>query len=339
VDGISHRQLLTWVTLMLKNVPTGSIAFSIGMLLLAGAIASAAPSRALAGSTVVSQTVAQLRERLVHPRSDDTIVIAHRACWKQTSENSLAAVRACIAMHVDGVEFDVRHTKDGAAVIMHDENVDRTTDGHGLVASMTLAEIKALHLRRGAGGPRAAVTTEPIPTLVEYLAAAKGRLLLVFDVKDDTQEESFAAAQSLHVDGQAIFFYECRNDHLLNHIRPFWDNVFVFPIIFDTDGPLSKSIGSCKSNPQDMIHIKFTRDDFLEEASGPIVARQERVWIATMYPDDVAGHADAQAIRDPQGTWGRLMDAGANMIMTNEPAALLEYRRTRHGQRVQTDPP
>lgn len=326
--------------LMLRNVLTGSIAASIGMLLLAIAIASAGPSRALAGSAVVSQTVAQLRERLVHPRSNDTIVIAHRACWKQTSENSLAAVRSCIAMHVDGVEFDVRHTKDGAAIIMHDETVDRTTDGHGLVASMTLAEIRALHLRRGAGGPGATVTTEPVPTLAEYLKAARGRLLLVFDVKDDTQEESFSTAQSLHVDRQAIFFYECRNDHLLNQIRPFWDDVFVFPIIFDTDGPLSKSIGSCKSNPPRMVHIKFTRDDFLEEARGPINARQERVWIASMYPDDVAGHTDAQALQDPQGTWGRLMEAGANMIMTNEPAALLEYiGRTRHGQRVRTDPP
>jgi len=281
----------------------------------------------LTASTGESQTVAELRDRLVHPRPDDTIVIAHRACWKETSENSLAAVRACIAMHVDGVEFDVRHTKDGVAVIMHDETVDRTTDGHGLVAEMKLAELESLHLRRGRGGAQAAVTTEKVPTLAEYLEAAKGRLLLVFDVKDDTQEQSFAAAKSLHVDRQAIFFYECRNDHLLKHIRSFWDDVIVFPISFDGDGPLSQSIGSCRSNPQNMIHTKFTREDFLAEASSTILARRERVWIATMFPEDVAGLADARAIPDPRGTWGRLLAAGANMIMTNEPAALLDYLR------------
>jgi glycerophosphoryl diester phosphodiesterase len=322
------------------NESAGSIVFSLGALLLAGALAAASPSRALAVSTADSQTVARLRERLVHPRPDDTIIIAHRACWKETSENSLAAVRACIAMHVDGVEFDVRHTKDGVAVVMHDETVDRTTDGNGRVAEMTLAEVKSLHLRRGRGGAQAEVTTEAVPTLAEYLEAAKGRLLLVFDVKDETQEQSFAAAKSLHVDGQAIFFYECRNDHLLEHIRSFWDDVFVFPISFDSDGPLSQSIGSCKSNPQNMIHTKFTRDDFLEEASATIVARRERVWVATMFPEDVAGHADAQAVRDPQGTWGRLLAAGANMVMTNEPAALLEYlRQARTQQRGQTKPP
>jgi glycerophosphoryl diester phosphodiesterase len=325
---------------MSGNARFGSIALALGALFLASALAAANPPRALAVSTADSPTVARLRERLVHPRSDDTIVIAHRACWKETSENSLAAVRACIAMHVDGVEFDVRHTKDGVAVVMHDETVDRTTDGHGVVAEMTLAEVKSLHLRSGRGGAQAVVTTEAVPTLDEYLEAAKGRLLLVFDVKDDTQEESFAAAKSLHVDRQAIFFYECRNDHLLKHVRPFWDEVFVFPISFDSDGPLSRSIGSCKSNPQNMIHTKFTRADFLEEASGTIVARRERVWVATMFPQDVAGRGDPQAILDPQGTWGRLLAAGANMIMTNEPAALLEYlRRARTQQRSQTEPP
>jgi glycerophosphoryl diester phosphodiesterase len=325
---------------MSGNERSGSIALALGALLLAGALATASPSRALATSTADSPTVARLRERLVHPRSDDTIVIAHRACWKETSENSLAAVRACITMHVDGVEFDVRHTKDGVAVVIHDETVDRTTDGHGVVAEMTLPEVKSLHLRSGRGGPQAAVTTEAVPTLTEYLEAAKGRLLLVFDVKDDTQEESFAAAKFLHVGRQAIFFYECRNDHLLKHVRPFWDEVFVFPISFDSDGPLSQAIASCESNPKNMIHTKFTRDGFLEEATGSILARRERVWVATMFPQDVAGLGDAQAIQDARGTWGRLLAAGANMIMTNEPAALLEYlRQARPRQRSQTDPP
>ena len=325
---------------MSGNESAGSIAFSLGALLLAGALAAASPSRALAVSNADSQTVAGLRQRLVHPRPDDTIVIAHRACWKETSENSLAAVRACITMHVDGVEFDVRHTKDGVAVVIHVETVDRTTDGHGVVAEMTLAEVKSLHLRSGRGGDQAAVTTEAVPTLAEYLEAAKGRLLLVFDVKDETQEQSFAAAKSLHVDRQAIFFYECRNDHLLEHIRSFWNDVFVFPISFDSDGPLSQSIGSCKSNPQNMIHTKFTRDDFLEEARSSIAARRERVWVATMFPQDVAGLGDSRATQDPQGTWGRLLAAGANMIMTNEPAALLDYlRQARTQQRSQTDPP
>ncbi len=318
----------------------GLIALTAGALLMATVVAAASAWGGHAASTADSQHVAQLRDRLVHPRPGDTIIIAHRACWKDTSENSLAAVRTCIAMHVDGVEFDVRHAKDGSAIILHDETVDRTTDGHGLVSEMTLAEIKALHLRRGLGGPHAAVTTEAIPTLAEYLDAAKGRLLLLFDVKDDTQEQAFAAAKSLHVDRQAIFFYECGNDHLLGRIRSFWDHVLVFPIVFDNNGPLSRSIGSCKSNPQNMVHAKFTRDGFLEEASGSIIARRERVWLATMYSEDVAGHADAQAIADPQGTWGRFMDLGANMFMTNEPMALLEYiRKARHDRRTQAELP
>ena len=121
VDSIDNRQFLSAGTHSCPTIESpGTIAFLIGTLLLAAAIGQASPASA-GGLDRRLADRGKLRDRLVHPRSDDTIVIAHRACWKETSENSLAAVRACIAMHVDGVEFDVRHTKDGVAVIMHDE--------------------------------------------------------------------------------------------------------------------------------------------------------------------------------------------------------------------------
>jgi|SRR5581483_7609234 len=273
--------------------------------------------------------VASLRDRLAHPKPGDVITIAHRACWKETAENSLAGVRRCIEMGVDGVEFDVRHTKDGVPVVIHDETVDRTTDGHGAVSALTFDQVRRLHLRAGAGGPGAPLTAERVPTLSEYLLAAKGRLLLVFDVKDWTQAETFAAARVAGVSRQAIFFYECRNHDLLEKIKGFWDDALVFPIAFESDGPLSQSMDKCRSNPTGMIHTKWVHDSFLEAATGAIKARNERVWIATMFPDDVAGHYDKDALVDPESVWGRQLQAGANMIMTNEPRALLAFLRRR----------
>ena len=268
------------------------------------------------------------RAQMAHPRPGEVLVIAHRACWKETAENSLAAVRACSAMGVDGVEFDVRHTRDGVAVVMHDETVDRMTDGHGKVSDLTLAQVTALHLKQGRGGVGAPLTSETVPTLVEYLEAAKGKLWLVFDVKDGTQEESFATARVAGVQDQAIFFYECRNDYLLNKIRPFWDQVVVFPIRFEADGPLSSALSDCPSHPANLVHAKWSSPDYLAQASGDIAARQERVWIATMFPEDIAGHADADAVGDPDAVWGKAIREGANMIMTNEPAALLVYLKS-----------
>ncbi len=266
-----------------------------------------------------------VRERLLHPTPGEVITIAHRSCWKETAENSLAGVRRCIAIGVDGIEFDVRHTKDGVAVVMHDETVDRTTDGHGAVAALTYQQVKRLHLRAGRGGANAAPTGEHVPTLRRFLRAAKGQLLLVFDVKDWTQEETFEEARALGVAGQAIFFYECRDRALLNTIRPFWHQVVVFPIAFERDGPLATSMAQCPSHPADLIHTKWTSAGFLEAATPQIKARNERVWIATMFADDVAGHFDGDALAEPENVWGTQIDAGANMIMTNEPAALLSF--------------
>jgi glycerophosphoryl diester phosphodiesterase len=53
-------------------------------------------------------------------------------------ENSLAALERCIELGVDMMETDIHRTRDGALVIMHDDTVDRTTDGTGAVADLTL---------------------------------------------------------------------------------------------------------------------------------------------------------------------------------------------------------
>ena len=168
----NNRNHLGYLTRMRRNEGVGSITLMAVALLMAAASGSRAP----AASPADSRTVATLRDRLAHPRPNDTIVIAHRACWKGTSENSLAAVRACIAMHVDGVEFDVRHTKDGVAVIMHDETVDRTTDGHGLVSEMTSGRDQVFASSPRPGRPSSCADCRDGSTLARVSGSCEGTL-------------------------------------------------------------------------------------------------------------------------------------------------------------------
>lgn len=86
-------------------------------------------------------------------------VVGHRGCAERWSENTLLGFRRAIALGVDAVECDVQMSADGAAVIVHDDCVDRTTDGSGAVADMTLAQLRRLDFGRG----------ERIPTLAEVL--------------------------------------------------------------------------------------------------------------------------------------------------------------------------
>lgn len=70
-------------------------------------------------------------------------VIGHRGLLQAAPENTLTAFRACLALRV-GFEFDVRRTKDGQLVCLHDDAVDRTTNGKGKLAELTLADLRRL---------------------------------------------------------------------------------------------------------------------------------------------------------------------------------------------------
>ena len=71
-------------------------------------------------------------------------IIAHRGASAIAPENTMAAFEAAILLGADGIELDVHQTKDGVLVVMHDETVDRTTQGRGRIVDMTYDEIALL---------------------------------------------------------------------------------------------------------------------------------------------------------------------------------------------------
>ena len=93
-------------------------------------------------------------------------ICAHRGASRSHPENTLVAFREAIRLGAHQIELDVRLSSDGQLVLMHDATVDRTTDGHGRVADLTLAEIKRLDAGSWKGPEFAG---ERVPTLAEAL--------------------------------------------------------------------------------------------------------------------------------------------------------------------------
>ncbi len=99
--------------------------------------------------------------------------IGHRGAAGHVPENTLAAIQKGIALGVDFVEIDVRRTADGVLVVLHDETVNRTTNGKGRVDRLSLQDVKAFNAGNG----------EHIPTLGDVLKVAGGRAGLMVELK------------------------------------------------------------------------------------------------------------------------------------------------------------
>jgi len=100
--------------------------------------------------------------------------IGHRGAKGYEPENTLRSFQKALELNVDAVELDVRRTKDGAIVVIHDAEVDRTTNGKGLVSELTLKEIKELDIEKG----------EKIPTLEEALDFLDKKVKIFIELKE-----------------------------------------------------------------------------------------------------------------------------------------------------------
>ena len=112
---------------------------------------------------------------MIVERTARPLVVAHRGASVEHPENTIEAFDAAIELGADAVEFDVRMTADGHAVVMHDPDVSRTTDGTGLVSGMRLDTIRTLG----------------VPTLEEALACLSGRAAADIEIKNLPGEPGF----------------------------------------------------------------------------------------------------------------------------------------------------
>jgi glycerophosphoryl diester phosphodiesterase len=109
------------------------------------------------------------------------LIMAHRGDQKHAPENTLAAFRKAVAIGADCIELDVRRTRDGHLVVIHDERVDRTTDGIGRVADLSLAELRQLDAGSWFSPEHAG---ERIPTFPEAIAAIAPHLTFATEIKE-----------------------------------------------------------------------------------------------------------------------------------------------------------
>lgn len=131
-----------------------------------------------------------IQQHLAKPDGEQVLVVAHRGAHQHQPENSLASIEAAIALGAAVVEVDIRRTRDGVYVLMHDTTLERTTNGTGPVHEVSYAELNQLQLKMSSG----TLTEQRAPTLAEALAVARGQIFLMLDAKVDTAADQQAIA-------------------------------------------------------------------------------------------------------------------------------------------------
>jgi len=288
-----------------------------------------------------ASTAVTRSERILAELNDETagtvMIVAHRGCWADAApENSLAAIRRCEAIGADIIEIDVGITSDGTPVLMHDDSVDRTTDGSGAIAGLPLEQVRNLRLRSGLGGSSAELTDERVPTLEEALAFSSGRFLVNLDMKAEAFDRAYEVVEMLGMENQTLMKMSALPDDPVLQSASFLGETLFMPIIREctvqnegmacTDSISSIVQGYSQFDPI-AYEVVYSTGDFLREGIATMRAMGGRIWVNTLEPTLAAGHTDALAITDPDAHWGQVIRDGANIIQTDRPALLLDYLR------------
>ncbi|MEM7657592.1 MAG: glycerophosphodiester phosphodiesterase family protein [Bacteroidota bacterium] len=272
-------------------------------------------------------TLNQLIANLEDSHNDEIMVIAHRGDWRHAPENSLQAIQNCIHMGVDMVEIDVRETKDGVLVLMHDLSIDRTTTGSGNIADWSFDSLRSLRLMDGLGVP----TDHRVPTLEEALLLAKGKILVNLDKGYNLFDKCYEVANQTKTLSQVIIKGAKTRSEVESDFGQLLDEVYFMPIIRLPD-PRADSIISDYLAHLPPIAFEFTvPSDTISTISlfGDIRESGSGVWVNSLWPHHCAGHDDRKAALDPS-TYNWFLERDVDMIQTDRPALLLDFLRTKN---------
>lgn len=205
-------------------------------------------------------------------------VIGHRGAAARAPENTLAGLRKAADLGVRMVEFDVKLTADDVPVLMHDDTVDRTTDGTGAVRGMTFAEIGALDAGSWFGP---AFAGERVPTLEAALGLCLERGLAVnIEIKPcpgrevETARVALALARRLWPSGRPaplVSSFAIESLHEAMHAAPDWPRGY---LIWDRPDDWRDVVAALRPASLNVSHERETPESIAlyRETGLPVIA-------------------------------------------------------------------
>ncbi len=236
------------------------------------------------------------------PKNGNVYVIAHRGVHDEVAENTLSAYRKAIGMGGDFVEIDLRNTRDGRFVSVHNETIDAYVEGKkGKVGDFLLSELQRMPLK--SKNPGAGI--DYIPTFEEILVLCKGRIGIYLDLKEPDIEKQVQLIRDFGMERQVVWYIPASYE---KEIRALQEYCRECPVMSDPGnvGNLSKVLDGIRPKivASDMGHLTA---DFVRTAH----AKEVKVFV----DDD----------RATEKEWQQIVDWGTDGIQTDRPQALIDF--------------
>ena len=257
-------------------------------------------------TVLISQGCLALQATTLPVTQHHLVIIAHRGSHSNVPENTLAAYEKAIKEGADYVEIDLRSTKDGHLVIMHDESVMKMTGKKALVKDLSYSEIKDLKIKPVREKDN---TTYRIPDFASALNLCKGRINIYLDFKDADVATAYRLIKEAGMQNSVVVY--------LNKEEQYGQWKKVAPHI-----PLMASLPDKMNDIQlnnflDEVHLNVVDNAYNADELSLMHKRKIEVWL------------DVQSKDEGPATWEQALKQGADGLQTDHPEKLIKYLENR----------
>lgn len=264
-----------------------------------------------------------LLNRLCSSNDSYVMVVAHRGDWTNAPENSLLAIKNAIDVGVDIVEVDIRMTKDKIPVLMHDRTINRTTTGKGKLSNWTLDDLRDLYLKDSSGKP----TRHKIPTLEEAMLLIKDKVLVQLDKCSQQLNQITVILHKTGTLNQVIIKRKKDFHKIRLHNKCSKHKLIYIPQVKKKTKRINRQADKfIKKHRPAAFDIRLTpKDTSLLPLIKTIKKSSCSIWINTISSEK--NPENKPNFSTPDKTWGWVIDRGANIIISDKPASLINYLR------------
>lgn len=240
------------------------------------------------------------QSKTVFPKTNHQfIIIAHRGFHVDVPENTIESLRKAIELGVDYVEVDIRTTLEGVPVVMHDANLERTTDGKGKVSAMSTIDFRNLKIKGTEISP---------PTFSSFLMEAKGKINLYLDIKEADPEKIISLLDKYQMRERVVIYCSPQQIFQWRKLAP------TIPVITSPSSNIKTPFefeAFLLSFPASVLDgtIKTYSPEILQKLTEINIP----VWLDTLGEDD-----------NPQ-TWESAIGLNIKILQTDKPRELMEY--------------